>query len=174
MLTTMLRPRDRCARSSSSAARTARRGQPRLLTGPRRTSKLLLKSKLAQQLELFQLDPDRPFVMRCDASGFAIGAVLEQAHPDEATVQDIEIGKTRLVPVSFFSRKLTGSQLNWTPREKETYAIVAALRKWAGHINFQPVIVVTDHRSLQHWVTEDVDTPSGPRGRRARWHETLS
>ena len=37
-----------------------------------------LKHKLAQELELFQLDPDRPFVMRCDASDFAIGAVLEQ------------------------------------------------------------------------------------------------
>jgi acetyl esterase/lipase len=133
-----------------------------------------LKQKLAQQLELYQIDPDRPFVMRCDASGFAIGAVLEQAHPDEERTAQVDIGKTRLVPVGFFSRKLTGSQLNWTPREKETYAIVAALRKWAGHIGFQPVVVATDHRSLQNWVTEHVDTPSGPRGRRARWHETLS
>ena len=53
-----------------------------------------LKSKLAQQLELFQLDPDRPFVMRCDASDFAIGAVLEQAHPDEDRTAQIKIGKT--------------------------------------------------------------------------------
>ena len=71
-----------------------------------------LKGKLAQELELFQLDPDRPFVMRCDASDFAIGAVLEQAHPDEDRTAKIDIGTTRLVPVSFFSRKLTGSQLN--------------------------------------------------------------
>jgi putative transposase len=133
-----------------------------------------LKRQLAKELELFQLDPDRPFVMRCDASDFAIGAVLQQVHPDEERTAHVDIGKVRLVPVSFFSRKLTGSQLNWTPREKETYAIVAALRKWAGHIGYQPVIVVTDHRSLQDWVTEHVDTPSGPRGRRARWHETLS
>jgi hypothetical protein len=76
--------------------------------------------------------------------------------------------------VAFYSRKLTKSQLNWTPREKETYAIVAALRKWAGWIGFQPVIVRTDCRSLENWVTEQVDTPSGPRGRRARWHETMS
>jgi hypothetical protein len=134
----------------------------------------LLNSKLAKYLELYQLDPDRPFILRCDASHYAIGAVLEQAHPDDVGGGPIDIGKTLLVPVSFFSRNLTGSQLNWTPREKETYAIVASLRKWAGHIGFQPVIVVTDHRSLQHWVTENVDTPSGPRGRRARWHETLS
>ena len=82
--------------------------------------------------------------------------------------------KKKWVPVAFFSRKLGGSQLNWTPREKETYAIVSALRKWAGWIGFQPVLIKTDHRSLEDWVSEHVDTPSGPRGRRARWHETLS
>ncbi len=35
-------------------------------------------------------------------------------------------------------------------------------------------MVKTDHSSLEHWVTENVDTPSGPTGRRARWHENLS
>ena len=78
------------------------------------------------------------------------------------------------VPVAFYSRKLAGSQRNWSTREKETYAIVASLRKWAGTIGFQPVVILTDHRSLEEWVTEHVDTPSGPRGRKARWHETLS
>jgi hypothetical protein len=49
-----------------------------------------------------------------------------------------------------------------------------ALRKWAGWIGFQPVLVLTDHKSLEHWTKEHVDTPSGPAARRGRWHETLS
>ena len=66
------------------------------------------------------------------------------------------------------------AQLNWTPREKETYAVVSALRKWAGWIGIQPVLITTDHNSLEDWVHKKMDTPSGPAGRRARWHETLS
>ncbi len=73
-------------------------------------------------------------MLRDDASDFAMGAVLEQQK--EGT----------WVPVAFHSRKLAKGQRNWTPREKETYAKVSALRKWAGWIGFQPVVVKTDHR----------------------------
>ena len=125
-----------------------------------------MKKVLTSNLELFRIDPDAPFILRTDASDRAIGAVLEQ----ERMIQ----GELQKVPVGFFSRKLAKSQLNWTPREKETYAVVSALRKWAGWIGLQPVLITTDHKSLEDWVLEKMDTPSGPAGRRARWHETLS
>jgi len=70
--------------------------------------------------------------------------------------------------VALFSRKLTQSQLNWAVKEKEMYAILACLHTWSGIIDFQPIVVLTDDRALEHWVTEHVDTPSGPRGRRGR------
>ena len=78
------------------------------------------------------------------------------------------------MPVNFFSRKLAKSQLNWSVREKETYAVVEALKKWSGVIGLQPVVITSDHKSLEDWVHEKMDTPSGPAGRRARWHEVLS
>ena len=110
------------------------------------------------------MDPDKGFVLRKDASDYAVGAVLEQIRDDGSHV-----------PVAFWSRILAeGQRRTWTAREKETYAIVCALRKWSGHIGLQPVVVCTDHQSLQSWHKEHVDTPSGPAARRARWHETFA
>ena len=88
-------------------------------------------------MELFQLEPDEPFVMKTYASDHAIGAILEQSR------------NGKLVPVAFFSRKLAAGQRNRTPREKETYAIFSSLRKWAGWIVFQPILIQTAHRSLE-------------------------
>ena len=36
------------------------------------------------------------------------------------------------------------------------------------------VLVMTDHKSLQHWYTEDLNKMVGAVGRRGRWHEFLS
>jgi hypothetical protein len=77
--------------------------------------------------------------------------------------------------VAFFSRKLTTGQANkWTIREKEMYALVLALKKYAGLIGGQPVLVVTDHKSIEQWMSETLATPTGPTGRQARWHQLLS
>ena len=65
-------------------------------------------------------------------------------------------------------------QHNWSRREKEAYAIIGALVKWAGWIGLLHVDVITDHQSLERWHTENVNTPWGPSGRRGRWHELLS
>ena len=123
-----------------------------------------LKGRLLGQLGLFLVDPNKGFVLRTDASDYAVGAVLEQVRCDGTHV-----------PVAFWSRVLAeGQRRMWTAREKESYAIVCALRKWSGQIELQPVVVCTDHQSLHSWHKEHVDTPSGPAARRARWHETFA
>ena len=83
-----------------------------------------LKKRLLGQLGLFLVDPDKGFVLRTDASDYAVGAVLEQIRDDGSHV-----------PVAFWGRiPAEGQRRTWTAREKETYAIVCALRKWSGHI----------------------------------------
>ena len=123
-----------------------------------------MKQALLSAVGLHLVDPDRGFGLRTDASDYAVGAVLEQVLDDG-----------RHVPVAFWSRVLAeGQRQTWTPPGKEAYAIVMALRKWARYIALKPVTVCTDHQSLQSWHKEQVDTPSGPASRRARWHETLA
>ena len=123
-----------------------------------------MKQALLSAVGLHLLDPNPGFFLRTDASDYAIGAVLEQMLDDG-----------RHLPVAFRSRVLAeGQRRTSTPREKEAYAIVMALRKWAGYIALPPVTTCTDHQSLQSWQKGQVDTPSGPASRRARWHETLA
>ena len=95
-------------------------------------------------------DWDKDFVLTPNASNWAVGAALQQEGPDGA-----------LRFLAFFSRKLSGSQFNWSPREKECYAIVAALLEWHGWVRNKRVEVRTDHRSLENWATEDLKTGGG-------------
>ena len=83
-----------------------------------------LKERLFGQLSFFLVDSDKGFMLRTDASDYAVGAVLKQVRCDGTHV-----------PVAFRSRVLgKGQRWTWTAREKETYAIVCALRKWSRYI----------------------------------------
>ena len=52
--------------------------------------------------------------------------------------------------------------------------MVSIIKKYASLIGLQPVLIITDHKSLENWATEVLDAPGGPTGRRARWHMLLS
>ena len=69
-----------------------------------------LKQAMLKQMSLQVVNRAWSFVLRMDASGCAIGAVLEQAPRMEGmpTLADTASGKT--VSVAFMSRKLTTSQ----------------------------------------------------------------
>ena len=70
---------------------------------------------------------DKPFVLRVDASRYAVGGALEQLiDEDRKPIADDVLNK-RTVPIAFMSRKLTKGQRNWVPKEQETYAIILAL-----------------------------------------------
>ena len=97
-----------------------------------------LQRNVLGKLGLILISPDKEFVLRTDASDYAVEAVLEQVRQDGAHV-----------PVAFWSRILAeGQRRTWTAREKQTYAIMCALRKWSRHIGLQRFVVCTDHQSL--------------------------
>lgn len=121
-----------------------------------------LREALKESLSLYQVQPDQPFQLSCDALH------TEQVRYCNSSMK----GSWSLS--AFLSRKLTPNQVNWSPREKEAYAIAASLIKWASWIGTQTVTLVTDHKSIESWVREYVETPSGPTGGRARWHKVFS
>ena len=150
---------------------------------------------------LQQPDFNRPFQMRTDACSRAVGACLEQIQcscknpehvapaldPNSDGINSILVSipsssDCRHVPrpVAFFSRKLHGGegkgQRNWHTRDKETFAIIAGLiklRPWLS-TSARRCQIWTDHKALINWVSEKMDTMSGPMERRGRWRQFLS
>ena len=128
-----------------------------------------IKKLLLENVVLDIPDPYKPYVLEVDSSDYAVGGVLSQHNL---------AGELR--PVAFFSRKLQGEsgkgQVKWSIREKETYAIVLILQKFRSWVasSLVQILVMTDHESLQHWYTEDLNKATSSVGRRCRWHEFLS
>ena len=78
-----------------------------------------------------------PFELMCDASNYAVGAVLAQ-----------RVGKASHV-IYYASRTLDAAQANYTTTEKELLAIVFALDKFRSYLLGSKVVVFTDHAALK-------------------------
>ena len=119
-----------------------------------------LKERLTSAAVLAHPDPSRQYVINTDASGFAISGVLMQDQPDD----------TRR-PVAYFSRKLNPAETRYPTHDKELLAIVRAVEHWRCYLEGSPhpVLLLSDHRSLQH-----LNTQPHLSDRQARWVEKLS
>jgi hypothetical protein len=84
-------------------------------------------------------DPEIPFEVTTDASDFAVGAVLTQ-----------DQGKGPQ-PVAFISRKMNPHERNYAAHEKETLAVMHALKKWKVYLEGRHFIVHTNHATLRHF-----------------------
>jgi len=104
-------------------------------------------------------EPTLPYVINCDASGYAVGAVLQQ---------DRGAG---LQPIAFMSKKLNGAETRYPVHEQELLAIITALQTWRHHLMGAsvPVRIRTDHKSLIHFQTQPMLS-----GRQTRWLATLA
>lgn len=82
-------------------------------------------------------DPKKRYYLECDASNYAIGAVLYQY--SENHEEQI---------VGFASRSMKGAELNYFTTEKELLAIVYALEKFRTFIIGAKLTIRTDHHAL--------------------------
>lgn len=118
-----------------------------------------LKTAIHAAPVLARADRDKPFHVVTDASDFAVGGSLEQDTP------------TGRRPVAFFSHRLSEQERKYPVHERELLAIVLSLRLWRHHLYGSEFTVAcsTDHRPLQHFMTQSSLSP-----RQVRWQQFLS
>ncbi|GJV37699.1 reverse transcriptase domain-containing protein [Tanacetum coccineum] len=97
-----------------------------------------LKKKLTEAPILIAPNWDQPFEIMCDASDYAIGAVLGQ-----------RIEK-HFRPIHYASKTMTEAETNYTTTEKEMLAVVYAFEKFRSYLIMNKSIVYTDHSALKY------------------------
>ncbi|XP_060177803.1 uncharacterized protein LOC132607738 [Lycium barbarum] len=101
-----------------------------------------LKERLTSAPIIIAPDWSQPFELMCDASGFAMGAVLGQKR-DKI-----------FHPIYYASKTLNSAQMNYTVTEQELLAIVFAFEKFRAYLLGTHVIVHTDHAALRYLMTK--------------------
>ncbi|GJW50777.1 reverse transcriptase domain-containing protein [Tanacetum coccineum] len=106
-----------------------------------------LKKKLTEAPILVAPDWDLPFEIMCDASDFAVGAVLGQR-------------KTKhFQPIHYASKTMTDAQAHYTTTEKELLAVVYAFEKFQPYLVLSKTIVYTDHSALKYLLAKQDTKP---------------
>ncbi|CAN6691955.1 unnamed protein product [Malus baccata var. baccata] len=106
-----------------------------------------LKELLTTAPIIVPLDWSLPFELMCDASDYALGAVLGQRKDKRSHV------------IYYASRTLNDAQLNYSTTEKELLAVVFALDKFRSYLIGTKVIVFTDHAALKYLLTKKEAKP---------------
>jgi hypothetical protein len=78
----------------------------------------------------------------CDASDYAVGAVLGQTKDRKHHA------------ISYTSKTLTGPQPNYATTEKELLAVIFAIDKFRSYLLGAKAIVYTDHATLKYLLTK--------------------
>ncbi|GJR43567.1 reverse transcriptase domain-containing protein [Tanacetum coccineum] len=97
-----------------------------------------LKKKLTEAPILIAPNWDQPFEIMCDASDYAIGAVLGK-----------RIEK-HFRPIHYASKTMTKAESNYTTTEKEMLAVVYAFKKFRSYLIMNKSVVYTDHSALKY------------------------
>ena len=116
-----------------------------------------LKNSLITKPILHYLDHSKDFYLECDASQYAVGAVLLQVGEDN-----------KLFPVAYISKKLTKPQLKWSTTEKEMYAIYYCLSQAEKWVLGNKLNIKTDHKPLIG-IFKNKCIPRDPTGKMARY-----
>ena len=99
---------------------------------------MALKELLTSAPIMAPPDWSSPFELMCDASDYAVGAVLGQRK------------EKRPCAIYYASRTLNDAQMNYSTTEKELLAVIFALEKFRSYLLNSKVIVYSDHAALRY------------------------
>jgi len=88
-----------------------------------------------------------PFEVMCDASDYAVGAVLGQRKDNKPYA------------IYYASQALDEAQVNYATTEKEFLAAVFTLEKFRSYLINSKVIIFTDHAILKHLMKKSDSKP---------------
>nr|GFB52737.1 reverse transcriptase domain-containing protein [Tanacetum cinerariifolium] len=97
-----------------------------------------LKRKLTEAPILIAPDWDLPFELMCNASDFAIDAVLGQRQ------------EKHFMTIHYASKTMTKTESNYTTTEKEMFAMVYAFEKFRSYLIINKNIVYTNYSALKY------------------------
>nr|GEX13707.1 hypothetical protein [Tanacetum cinerariifolium] len=100
--------------------------------------KAKIEKKLTEAPILIAPNWDQPFELMCDASDFAVGAILGQRT------------EKHFRPIHYASKTMIQAEANYTTIEKEMLAIVYAFEKFRCYLIMNRSIVYTDHSALKY------------------------
>jgi hypothetical protein len=106
-----------------------------------------LRSLLSSAPIMKTPDWSLPFEIMCDASDYAVGAVLGQ-HEDKLPHA-----------IYYASKTLMDAQVNYTTTEKELLAVVFALDKFRSYLLGSKVVIYSDHAALRHLMAKRETKP---------------
>lgn len=121
------------------------------------TSFAQLLDLMSSELLLTHPDYSKPFILNCDASNYAIGAVLQQRDANN-----------HLRPLGFASRTLNDAETRYSTIEKETLAIVWSVKHFRHYLFGRRFAILSDHKPLI-WLFKISD----PSSRLLRWRLKL-
>ena len=104
-----------------------------------------LKQVLSSDTVLAYPRTDLPYKLYCDASNYAVGAILVQT--DENEVERV---------VHYLSHTLDSTQVKWSTIVKEAYAIVYALQKLRPYLWGATFEIITDHKPLKSLFSQEI------------------
>ena len=133
-----------CAGHASPLIALTTKRTPFIWTQECELSFTFLKSALTSDSVLILPEFEQPFRIEADASKYGVGGVLSQ----------LRDGHWR--PVSYFSKHLSKTEVNYSASEREMLAIVLSVERFKQYVYGREFVILSDHQPLKFLLTADI------------------